>query len=130
MGSGLLSADGSLGTYPNGKFFAPRAQITLRSDDLPLLDEIARRTQVGRVYRCSGRSGRAPPAAWLVRRSDHLIALVEILDDAPPRGRRGFEYEVWRQAVLVYGNSVGKAYRRRRLAELRGQLAQLRRYSN
>ncbi len=43
-----------------------------------------------------------PSAMWLVRDADGLLALVKHFDAFPLRTDRRRQYEVWREAVLVY----------------------------
>lgn len=127
--SGFVTAEGHLGIHRNGpRCFAPKAQIAVRADDLALLRELRKRVGVGRIYGDSGKSRTSPTAAWMVRDSEGLERIVEILDRCPPRGRRGREYRVWREAVVEYGSEKPRRQIQRRLAELRAALAAERTY--
>jgi hypothetical protein len=127
--SGLTTAEATLGVHVNGDGLIPRMTIMMRSDDRPLLEEIRRRTNIGRIYHESRTSQpRSPAASWHVRGRDELGALVELLDPSPPRGRKGREYEIWRDAVAVYCTRTPRSKRTARLAELRAALAHERAY--
>lgn len=122
--SGFLTAEGHLGiTRNNGSYFAPKAQIAVRADDLPLLRELRERVGVGRIYRGARRQTSSPSGLWMVRDGHGLRHLVEVLDGCPPRGRRGREYRIWREAVLEYASGKPRTEIRERLRQLRHALA-------
>jgi hypothetical protein len=128
--SGLLTADGTLGIYVNGRGLIPVARIALRADDTPLLAEVTKRTGIGRLLTPTYPTAhtRTPVASWSVRGADDLTELVQILDQARPRGRRGREYLLWREAVRVYAAGGGGDRTRSVLANLREALGAARAY--
>lgn len=127
--SGLITAEATLGVHVNGAGLLPRLSVMLRRDDRPLLDELRRRTQVGRVYEETRvTQPRAPAASWHVRGRDELTAMVEILDLSRPKGRKGREYEIWREAVAVHAGRTPRRHRTAQLSKLRAALAAERAY--
>jgi hypothetical protein len=76
-------------------------QVNARADDVTLLAELARRTGVGRIYSYPQKSYEASRvASWSVFSAADLNSLVNLLDRCPPRGKKGREYAIWREAVL------------------------------
>jgi LAGLIDADG endonuclease len=120
--AGFVTAEGHLGIHKNGGYLHPRFQIAVRADDLALLTELKRRVgDVGNIYwvERTGNRNPNPNVAWQVRDSAGLATLVEIFDRCPPRGRRGREYRVWRQAVSAYLSPGPRSEVRQRLQCLR-----------
>lgn len=127
--SGLVTAEGSLGIIPNGRWLQPRSQLRMRSDDRPLLEQVAERTRAGRIY--DQRPSRSYPpgvANWIVCSRDDLSRLVNLFDRHPLRGRKRREYDIWREAVLEYAKAEPPAARHSRLSDLRTALLDARAY--
>ncbi len=124
--AGLFTAEGALTLSINGASVIPRAQVTLRIDDLPLVKEIQRQTQTGRVY-LSRRVH--PSAAWCVRRGDELSRVVQLLDEGPLRGKKAREFSVWRRAVALYSHrSLPRGKVQALMPAFRTELAAVRAY--
>jgi LAGLIDADG endonuclease len=100
--AGFLTADAHFGIGKlGGDRLRPRMRINARADDIALLAELARRTEVGRIYSYPRKTYEASPIAnWSVFSAEELRALVELLDKCPPRGKKAREYALWREAVL------------------------------
>jgi hypothetical protein len=127
--SGFTTAERHLGISKNGQYLAPKFQIAVREDDSPLLLEIRRRTGgLGRMYTDRSATRRHPVAVWLIRSGDDLERIVAVLDRFTPKGRRGLEYQVWREAAMAYGEPGPRKRVQRRLSRLQWQLATARRY--
>lgn len=80
--------------------------VSLRADDLPILEEVCERTGVGwttKVKRASAGSpaGAAPNVQWRVTNRADLLQLITLLDRYPLRAKKAAEYAIWRQAVLT-----------------------------
>jgi len=127
--AGFWTAEASMGIHRNGEGFIPKAHISVRADDQTLLRELQTRALVGTFYLSPGRpTSPSPCATWMIRRGGDLTALVAILDAFPPRGRKGREYAIWRQAALEFAGRAPRGRVRQRLSELRPQLAQARNF--
>jgi hypothetical protein len=128
--SGYFTAEGSLGIYRNGpNRFSPTAQMRVRVDDFPLLEQLQRRTGVGRLYaNMALKQNAAPVGIWMVKRTDEIARLAHIFQRHPLRGRKHREFLVWRDAVAVYAESGSPASKYDRLSELRTALARERAY--
>jgi hypothetical protein len=121
--AGFVTAEGHLGLHRNGQSLAPRFQIALRADDRALLTELRTRSgDLGRLYASYPTRRSNPSVQWCVRDRDGLVALIRILDKAPPLGRRGREYEVWRLATLAHASSMPPDEKRELLVELSSEL--------
>jgi hypothetical protein len=102
--AGFFTAEGTFGvTVNNGDRLLPRATITVRADDWPLLLDLRAASGAGRVTReYRHRQYRAAAAAWAIRDREGLRRMVAIFDEDPPRGRRRREYAIWREAAHDY----------------------------
>lgn len=126
--SGYFTAEGCFGIYASGGL-KPKAQLRVRHDDRPLLDELRRRVGVGRLYDADRPANEGSPCvSWAVCSRDDLSRLAEVFDEHPPRGRKLREYEIWREAVVEYAKGERPAARQARLSELRAALAAARAY--
>jgi hypothetical protein len=112
--SGLFTADGCFGVHVNGSSLIPVAKIQLRADDAPLLRELWRRTEVGRLLigAVAPRGKRSPEASWAVRGAGDAERLAQLLDRDPPRGQKGRQYALWRDAVTIYATAGGGRFGR------------------
>lgn len=106
--AGFIDGEGSFhGFYqPNG---TPSFQfaIVLRSDDGPILEEIAARTGIGQVryspsYPRDRGTNRKPQVTWRVSPLSGCLELVKILDQHPLRAKKKRDYASWRRGVLEW----------------------------
>ncbi len=143
--SGFVDGEGSFTITARGAArgsHTPGFALTLRDDDRGILDEIVRRTGIGRVYdlraeqlsRGDGyrRGGRAD---WRVSNKVDALALVALFDRFPLRAKKRRDFDIWREAVLLWaGRSKHRGSGRdphpvqARLAELRAELVAVRKY--
>jgi hypothetical protein len=126
--AGFLTAEGCFGIYENcGGRLRPVMRVNARADDRPLLDELANRTRAGRTYAYPRRGYQVSPVAnWSVFSADDLRLLVSLLDESPPRGKKGREYAIWREAVAAV--KLPRAKAQPRLQALRSMLMATRVY--
>jgi hypothetical protein len=89
-----------------------RAVVKLREDDRPLLEALAARTGIGRVYGQPAGATSGPAAAWIVYRQQELQSAVRLLDAAGLRGRKRLEFEAWARGALEFANARGQRRRR------------------
>lgn len=83
-----------------------RLRIQLRVDDRPLLEYIQEQTGLGVVRTLGRRYGTSQlQAYWAVSRKADCLALVDLLDAYPLRSKKRYDYEVWREAVLLWNTS-------------------------
>jgi LAGLIDADG endonuclease len=126
--AGFVTAEGYFGIGSSEGRVRPRMRINARADDAPLLEQLAQRTTVGRVYSYPrGNHEASPVANWTVFSATDLRTLVGLLDEFPPRGKKGREYRIWRQAVAALDLPRGRV--QARLRTLRSRLAAERAYA-
>lgn len=117
-------------TRPGRTNWACTFELSLRADDSDILYVIAERTGLGQVGKLEGVKRGNPKRSWRVTSKAGCLGLVEILDRAPLRAKKRRDYEIWREAVLLW---QGMVYGRgnndwSRFFELREQLTETRRY--
>jgi hypothetical protein len=127
--AGFVTAEGHFAIAPSSdERLRPTMLLNVRADDRALLAELARRARAGRIYAYEKRAhARSPMAHWAVFSAGDLRQLVGLLDESPPRGRKGAEYEIWREAVAVL--DLPQPRRQPRLSELRSHLQAARAYA-
>lgn len=89
--------------------YSTRMALILRDDDAEVIEEIHRRTGIGRVFRKrrrpDGRPGfRAtsnPQVGWIIQSKADCALLVDLLDHYPLRSKKARDYAIWREAVIV-----------------------------
>ena len=119
--AGFVTAESHLGFFRQRTgHIGTRCVIALRGDDLPLLQELRRAFDIGRI-RLARRAGANPTAIWTVSSRADRKKLVEILDATPPRGRKLTEYEIWRRATFLTPASP-------EMSEISAQLLEARKY--
>jgi LAGLIDADG endonuclease len=87
--------------------------MNLRRDDEPILQEIATWTGCGIVLRVEaiqtdGRKSN-PQVRWVVSRRMELLKLVRLFDRYPLRAKKANDFAIWRQAVLLWMGTGGRA---------------------
>lgn len=104
--AGFIDGEGCFSIQLGGKGRggpAPRFTLGLRDDDRSILEEIVRRTSIGKLYIETKR----PVVRWWVGRRSDLAALVRLLDAFPLRAKKLRDYAIWREAVVVYCEMQG-----------------------
>ncbi len=109
--------------------------IALRVDDMPILEEIRARFQIGEVYHLKPRNQSRAAAILRVARMDDVLKLVSILNRYPLRAKKRNDYIIWRDAVALWTGrrghhamtSRGPHPVQSRLAELAAELSAQRR---
>jgi hypothetical protein len=96
-------------------YYTPKFRMALRDDDAPILQEIADRLAIGKIYFCGAprRGNGKPSVCWDVSRKAACRALVRFLDRFPLRAKKARDFAIWREAVL-YWHGVGPGGPRRR----------------
>lgn len=109
--AGFTDGEGSfdINRNPHGSY-ACRFAISLRIDDLPILQEIQRATAIGKIVFVEKYGTSAAQARWIVNNKTDCVALVEVFDCYPLRAKKARDFAIWREAVYVWR----KAQRRRR----------------
>jgi hypothetical protein len=114
--AGFFDGEGCFGVYKanykgrHAKFgWRCQAQISLRADDRPILEEIAARTGVGRVH-MQGKGlaavDRNPCAAWFVRTREGCAVIVDIFERYPLRAKKAADFAIWAEAVREWHTSA------------------------
>ncbi len=76
--------------------------IGLRSDDLPILEEIKTTLGIGKVRRPrQGKIGN-PQSRYVIASKNDCARLVEILDTYPLRAKKTRDYSIWREALFTW----------------------------
>lgn len=126
--AGLIDGEGSFNLYrkPAGNYLASMV-VMLRDDDKEALLFCHRRTRIGSVY--TSPSKRA--IRWSVRKATDTRALVMVLDRFPLQTKKGFDYLLWREAIIgwpVKGKS--KSFDWSHIAELKRLMEEGRKYKD
>lgn len=136
-GEGCFHIDGPLkrsGKRKGGQYSCA-FQLNMREDDRPILEEIQKRTGLGKIYGRRAQNERhGGAAAWSVFTQAGCVALIALLDRYPLRSRKLVVYQLWRSAVLLWvrGNRRPQppghqARWRKQAAETQAALTELRR---
>lgn len=100
---------------PYGTYFVPALKIALRDDDVAVLYEIQAafggRIEEHHINRAMSQRGfnAQPQARWTTGGKVVLAGLVAYFDRFPLRAKKGDDFEIWREAVMVYVEDGGKA---------------------
>jgi hypothetical protein len=120
--AGLLDGESCLLLAPNNSGdWRCVCQVALRDDDRDTLVRFSERLGLGHLNELPARAGSRPQVVWTVGSKLECVALRELLDAHPLRGRKLAEYEIWREAVALwaargYGFAPGARARLERLA--------------
>ena len=140
--AGFIDGEGSftMQSFHGGVDPRPRFSIEVRADDTPIIEEIHRRTGIGKLSRRHRKMATIkdrPQIIWTVNRNADLRRLVEILDAYPLRAKKKRDYEIWKQAVPLLERRPGRPNARdqtasirlnRRFREIQQQLIAVRKY--
>jgi hypothetical protein len=91
-----------------GGFIVPRFKISLRADDVNVLEELCTAFG-GFVSMCAAQEGQRPAVQWVVSGKKDLPKLVAYFDRFPLRAKKAQDYSLWRRAVSAYCAQGGKA---------------------
>jgi hypothetical protein len=100
--AGLIDGEGTFAIEVRGKAGAFFANVCLRADDRPLLDELKNQLGIGNVTETHSPSHKSPQARWQVTRLKELLYLTCLLDRFPLRGKKRHDYAIWRETLLEY----------------------------
>jgi LAGLIDADG endonuclease len=132
--AGFLDAESHLAVIPNngGATWRCECSVNLRDDDREILISYRDKLGLGHLTQIAARNGSRPQVLWKISSKIECQALAEVLDEHPLRGRKRREYEIWREASMVWASrrrGPGPAGRVR-LAQLAGYLLAERAYSD
>ena len=116
--AGFVAGDGSFFVKPNnaGASWSCGLQVKLRADDTPLLTALKDWSGTGHLTAAPARGGSHPQTGWVVERRDGCTKLAALLEESPLLGKKGCEFQIWREAVEVWVGSGGAAPALERLA--------------
>jgi len=105
--SGFIDGEGSIGIAGHGGSLQPRFRINQRDDDGDLVRAIREYIGLGTLHGKYDRKNinAKPQLAYCLVGSD-CNALTAILDRAPLRSKKRFEYPHWKKAVEIYSNNL------------------------
>lgn len=131
--AGFTDGEGSFGIYKHGKYdlYFCTFGITLRADDLEILEYAQRITKLGVVFTGAGNSdvskNASPVAKWAVRSKIDCLGIVRIFDEYPLRAKKKNDYAIWRLAVMDWNTERWKhEHSHGAMAEYAKQLRELR----
>ena len=102
--AGLIEAECHLSVLPNNRDgWRCGCAVSLRDDDRQILIDAQARLGLGNLVRVAARNGSRPQVLWTIDSKVECAALVDLLDQHRLRGRKLNEYELWREAVRVWG---------------------------
>lgn len=106
--------------------------VAVRDDDSALLNEIATATRIGTI-RARGNQGTSrPQVSWTVQAKSDCLRLSEVLDEFPLRGKKSYDYAIWRAALMFWIGEDPTVYRKGRdwaaLRYLKTRLEETRRF--
>jgi hypothetical protein len=97
-----------------------QVQLTMRDDDLPLLNWVRDTTGLGTIYPRAACGRSKPQVMWIIHRRQECAQLAELLEEHPLLGRKDTESLVWR-------HGTGQA-RRKEMRGLRDALVDIKGY--
>lgn len=101
--AGFVDGEGHFGILSKGAHaYACRFSVSLRSDDLAILEECQQRTGLGSIYRRPQRAGARPCAVWTVASHQHCDALAAVFRRYPLRSKKARDFEVWCRALEAW----------------------------
>lgn len=137
--AGFIDGEGCFFFHSRRKQFSPpQFQLKLRDDDRAILEECVSRTGLGRIITTDRRGRSNPQIKWLISRCSDCRCLVEIIDRYPLRAKKKRDFEIWREAVLLWdkqtkigiaGGGTQKFAETDRINELHVQLKEGRQYA-
>lgn len=99
--AGFIDGEGCFLIPQRGGRYAPCFSLQLRADDAAILHEIVARTAIGRVAPKS-HAPTCPMVGWHVASRADCRALCAILDVHPLRAKKRRDFELWRDAVILW----------------------------
>lgn len=88
---------------PQGTFDC-QFSISLRGDDMPILERCQRSTGLGTIAVQSGDEDKNPKARWTVSSKAHCKALRDLFRAFPLRAKKAKDFEVWSEALDAWLN--------------------------
>jgi hypothetical protein len=102
--AGFLEGECHLALVPNnGDGWRCAFSVALRDDDRGILVQVRRSLGLGQLSARAAHRSSQPQVVWVVGSKLECAALTELLDAHSFRGRKLAEYEIWREAVALWG---------------------------
>jgi hypothetical protein len=123
--AGLLDAESHLAITPNngGAGWRCACKVALRNDDQEILMTYRDKLGLGHLTPVAARARSRPQVRWTIESKLECRVLTELLDAHPMRGRKRAEYEIWREAAILWASK-----RRATGPGVRARLAKLAEY--
>jgi hypothetical protein len=104
--AGLLDAESHLAISPNngGTGWRCHCSVNLRDDDLEILVAYRDKLGLGHLTPVPAHGRSRPQVHWAIASKLECQVLTEILDAHPLRGRKRREYEIWREATILWAS--------------------------
>jgi hypothetical protein len=102
--AGFLEGECHLALVPNNSDgWRCAFSVALRDDDREILVQVHRSLGLGQLCAKAAHRSSRPQVVWVVGSKLECAALTELLDAHSFRGRKLAEYEIWREAVALWG---------------------------
>ena len=112
--AGFIDGEGCFIIAPKKRLdyvtYAPEFSLSLRSDDRAILEEMQRRTAIGRLYERRATATHAGATTWKIQSKADCLVLVGLLDRFPLRAKKADDYAIWRKAVALHHAAFRKRY--------------------
>ena len=104
--AGLLDAESYLAIAPNngGTGWRCECSVNLRDDDQEILVGFRDKLGLGHLTPVAARATSRPQVQWKIGSKLECRVLTELLDAHPLRGRKRAEYEIWREATMLWSS--------------------------
>jgi hypothetical protein len=104
--AGLLDAESHLGIAPNngGASWRCVCAVSLRDDDQEILVGYRDKLGLGHLMPVAACGRSRPQVRWSIESKLECQILTEVLDAHPLRGRKRREYEIWREAAILWAS--------------------------
>lgn len=89
-------------TTRDGVAYGCRFAITLRRDELPILQEIQSALGVGAIYLKQAQSVANPQASYSVDRKAECATIVDVFTRYPLRAKKRADFVIWTEAVAKW----------------------------
>ena len=99
--TGFIEGEGSFSIGRNGRGFGfrPKMSLSARDDDADLINALYDATRIGRVTRKRAYRSSEAQVVWTVSAKSDCLRLIDLIERAPLRGRKGAAYVPWKRAV-------------------------------
>lgn len=138
--SGFLDGEGcfhiAIKRYPGSSrfYYRPELTVQVRSDDEASAHALIQALGCGKIYQrkaqeASRTRGFSKPSIQMFWRSKkELLAVIELLDEFPLRGKKSRDYEIWKKAVVTKLSDKSEPEKKVILASLKEESTKIKQF--